>query len=152
MTQFGPTPRVYREPVDATTARVFSNPPMNFLGISKTGDRLLFGQGQTAPASGDLGRLPDGRYLAGFRPNHLGLDPRGPRMLAFTVTVTITEFTGSETFVHMEHGGDRWVGVSHGMRDLPIGSQNKAYLDPAHVYIFGEDGHLVAPAAYAQAA
>jgi glycerol transport system ATP-binding protein len=152
VTQFGPTPRVYREPVDATTARVFSNPPMNFLSIAKTDDRLLFGHGQTAAANGDLGRLPDGRYLAGFRPNHLGLDAHGARMLVFTVTVTVTEFTGSETFVHMEHDGDRWVGLGHGMRDLPIGSQHRAYLDPAHVYIFGEDGHLVAPAAYAQAA
>jgi glycerol transport system ATP-binding protein len=152
VTQFGPTPRVYREPVDATTARVFSNPPMNFLSIAKADDRLLFGHGQTAAANGDLGRLPDGRYLAGFRPNHLGLDAHGARMLVFTVTVTVTEFTGSETFVHMEHDGDRWVGLGHGMRDLPIGSQHRAYLDPAHVYIFGEDGHLVAPAAYAQAA
>ena len=152
VTQFGPTPRVYREPVDATTARVFSNPPMNFLGIAKTGDRLLFGQGQSAPATGDLARLADGRYLAGFRPNHLGLDAHGARMLVFTVTVMVTEFTGSETFVHMEHDGDRWVGLGHGVRDLPIGTQHKAYLDPAHVYIFGEDGHLVAPAAYAQAA
>lgn len=27
MTQFGPTPEVYRQPQDATTARVFSDPP-----------------------------------------------------------------------------------------------------------------------------
>ena len=125
---------------------------MNFLGIAKAGDRLLFGQGQAAPASGGLARLPDGRYLAGFRPNHLGLDPRGAEMLVFTVTVTVTEFTGSETFVHMDHDGDRWVGLGHGVRDLPAGSRHKAYLDPAHVYVFGEGGALVAPAAYARAA
>ncbi|NIY97154.1 ABC transporter ATP-binding protein, partial [Salipiger sp. HF18] len=34
VTQFGPTPQVYRQPRDATTARVFSDPPMNFLQIS----------------------------------------------------------------------------------------------------------------------
>ena len=152
VTQFGPTTRVYREPVDATTARVFSNPPMNFLGIAKAGDRLDFGQGQATPATGDLARLPDGRYLAGFRPNHLGFDAQGSRMLVFTVTVAVTEFTGSETFVHVDHGGDRWVGLGHGVRDLPGGSQHEAYLDPAHVYVFGEDGGLVAPAAYARAA
>ena len=152
VTQFGPTPRVYREPVDATTARVFSNPPMNFLEISKTGGRIGFGQGESAPADGPLERLPDGRYLAGFRPNHLGLDPLGPRALALPVTVTATEFTGSETFVHMAHGPDRWVGLGQGTRDLPVGSEQTAYLDPAHVYVFGEDGRLVAPAAYAQAA
>src|SRR6056297_1266787 len=71
VTQFGLTPDVYRQPVDATTARVFSDPPMNFLSVSKTGDKLLFGDGQTAPAIGKMADLPDGRYSAGFRPNHL---------------------------------------------------------------------------------
>jgi glycerol transport system ATP-binding protein len=45
VTQFGPTPEVYRRPQDATTARVFSDPPMNFLPLSKTGVRLVFGDG-----------------------------------------------------------------------------------------------------------
>ncbi len=152
VTQFGPTPRVYREPVDATTARVFSNPPMNFLQIGKTAGRLTFGENQTTPAGGPLAELPDGRYLAGFRPNHLGLEPRGEHPIALTVTVVVTEFTGSETFVHMAHGSDRWVGLEPGTRELPIGSEHLAYLDPAHVYVFGEDGRLVAPAAYAKAA
>src|SRR6056297_2780354 len=71
ITQFGPTPDVYRRPVDAITARVFSYPPMNFLQVSKTGNKLLFGDGQTAPAIGKMADLPDGRYSAGFRPNHL---------------------------------------------------------------------------------
>ena len=48
VTQFGPTPEVYRQPADATTARVFSDPPMNFLQISKAGRRLMFGDGQIA--------------------------------------------------------------------------------------------------------
>jgi ABC-type sugar transport system ATPase subunit len=43
VTEFGPTPEVYRQPVDATTARVFSDPRMNFVQISKTGARLMFG-------------------------------------------------------------------------------------------------------------
>ena len=74
VTQFGPTPEVYRQPVDATTARVFSDPPMNFLQISKTGDKLMFGEGQTAAATGSLAGPADGRYTAGFRPNHLEID------------------------------------------------------------------------------
>ena len=44
----GPTPSVYRQPVDATRARVFSDPPMNLLPISKTGDRIMFGDGKSA--------------------------------------------------------------------------------------------------------
>jgi glycerol transport system ATP-binding protein len=151
VTQFGPTPEVYRRPADATTARVFSDPPMNFLPISKAGRRLLFGEGQSAPAVGPLAGIADGRYLAGFRPNHLHLTPHGAS-LEFRCRVTVTEITGSETFVHLSHGGDRWVGLVHGVHDLSPGQDLPVHLDPAHIYVFGEDGALVAPASYAMAA
>ncbi|MGH1331329.1 MAG: ABC transporter ATP-binding protein [Paracoccaceae bacterium] len=153
ITQFGPTPRVYRHPTDATTARVFSDPPMNFLEIKKVGNRMQYGNGQSAEISDpNLAALPDGRFRAGFRPNHLEIDRHGTEALAFACQLAVTEITGSETFVHLDHGGERWVGLIHGVRDLALGAQITAYLDPAHIYIFGEDGRLVAPASYASAA
>nr|WP_242533626.1 ABC transporter ATP-binding protein [Salipiger bermudensis] len=152
ITQFGPTPRVYRQPVDATTARVFSDPPMNFLAVSKTSDRLMFGDGQSAPALGKLAELPDGRYTAGFRPNHLEIMSHGTEAMKFTAKLQVTELTGSETFVHLDHHGERWVGLIHGVHDLTLGADLDVWLDARHVYIFGEDGALVAPAAYALAA
>ncbi|HQU69819.1 MAG TPA: ABC transporter ATP-binding protein [Albidovulum sp.] len=152
VTQFGATPEVYRKPVDATTARVFSDPPMNFMPVSKTGAKLLFGNGQSATATGRLGDIPDGRYLAGFRPNHVEIERHMADALSFTVKLHVTEITGSETFVHFDHGKGRWVGVLHGVRNLKLGEDMNVYIDPAHIYIFGEDGRLVAPAAYALAA
>ena len=152
VTQFGPTPDVYRRPLDATTARVFSDPPMNFLQVSKTGSKIMFGKGQTAPVIGALADLPDGRYTAGFRPNHLEIGRHAADAVAFATTLSVTELTGSETFVHLDHHGERWVGLVHGVHDLTLGAELTVYLDPRHVYIFGEDGALVAPAAYAMAA
>ena len=152
VTQFGPTPEVYRRPVDATTARVFSDPPMNFLKIVKEGDRLRFGDGQTALASGPIAALPDGRYTAGFRPNHLEIRQHSPQAMQFVTRLTVTELTGSETFVHLDHFGDRWVGLIHGVHDLRLGERLDVWLDPRHVYVFAEDGRLVTPAAYAMAA
>ncbi len=152
VTQFGPTPEVYRKPVDATTARVFSDPPMNFLQVSKTGAKLMFGDGQNAPAAGPLADLPDGRYTAGFRPNHLEITQHAPDAMRFAARLDVTELTGSETFVHLDHHGERWVGLIHGVHDMPLGQDLTVWLDPRHVYIFGQDGRLVAPAAYALAA
>jgi len=152
ITQFGPTPQVYRRPKDATTARVFSDPPMNFLNVCKQGARIIFGDGQSAPALGTLADLADGAYLAGFRPNHLKLEKPSGEALSFETRLAVTEITGSETFVHLDHHGDRWVGLVHGVRELKLGAALAVYLDPAHVYIFGEDGPLVAPASYAAAA
>ena len=152
VTQFGPTPQVYRQPVDATTARVFSDPPMNFMTISKTGGTLMFGKGQSAKATGPLADLADGRYLAGFRPNHLEIARHKDGALQFDARVIVTELTGSETFVHLNHHDDTWVGLVHGVHDLKPGTAQSVYLDPAHVYIFTEAGDLVAPASYALAA
>ncbi len=152
VTQFGPTPQVYRTPADATTARVFSDPPMNFMSVTKAGDRVSFAQGQTAPATGTLYSLPDGRYTAGFRANHLRISDPGEQALRFDCTLGITEITGSETFVHIDHGRDRWVGLVHGVHELRPGQSLSVWLSPAHVYVFAGDGTLVAPAAYAQAA
>ncbi|MEL7114663.1 MAG: ABC transporter ATP-binding protein [Pseudomonadota bacterium] len=152
VTQFGPTPEVYRQPKDATTARVFSDPPMNFLQISKAGSKLMFGDGQSAEVKGQLAALADGRYIAGFRPNHLEIERHAEDALVFTCKIAVTEITGSETFVHLDHHGERWVGLVHGVRDLQLGSDIAVYLDPAHVYTFDEDGALAAAASYAMAA
>ncbi len=152
VTQFGKTPFVYRQPVNATTARVFSDPPMNFLKIRKSGDQLLFEDGHTASASGAFDGLRDGRYLAGFRPNHLELEKHGPGVLEFSGKLNVTEITGSETFVHLDHQGESWVGLVHGVKNLKIGAALEVYLDPKHIYIFAEDGTSVAAAAYAIAA
>ena len=85
-------------------------------------------------------------------PNHLELERHNGGLLEFTAQLSVTEITGSETFVHLDHHGERWVGLVHGVRDLSIGAQLLVWLDPAHVYIFAEDGALIAPASYAVAA
>lgn len=152
ITQFGPTPDVYRQPNTATTARVFSDPPMNFLSVTKTGDTLSFGDGQTAPAVKQLSGVSDGNYLAGFRPNHVELHRHVDGAMEFNTKLSVTEITGSETFVHLDHHGEPWVGLIHGVHELELGKELKVYLDTDHAYIFSQDGELVAPAPYAEAA
>jgi glycerol transport system ATP-binding protein len=151
VTQFGLTPQVYRQPADATTARVFSDPPMNFVTAVKEGAKITLGD-VTAPVMGAMSALPDGTYRAGFRANHLTLDRESTSAVAFPSTIIVTEITGSESFLHLRHGTERWVGLVHGVQDLAPDAQVTVWLDPAHVYLFGQDGRLVAPAPYAMAA
>jgi glycerol transport system ATP-binding protein len=152
VTQFGRTPAVYRQPADATTARVFSDPPMNFVPVVKEGHRLNFGGVANAPAEGAFAGLADGRYLAGFRANHLHLNKHSGAAVALPCTVSVTELTGSESFLHLIHGAEKWVGLVHGVHDLKPGAEVAVYLDPSHIYLFDAEGALVAPASYAQAA
>ncbi|MFT6536101.1 MAG: glycerol transport system ATP-binding protein [Loktanella salsilacus] len=148
VTQFGPTAEVYRKPGDATTARVFSDPPMNFLKVEKRGNLMHFGAGETMPTTADV---VDGHYTVGFRPNHLTLEASAGAM-AFETTLSVVEITGSETFVHLTHGDARWVGLIHGVRDLKPGQALQVYLDPSRIYLFAQDGTLAATAPYAEAA
>lgn len=152
VTQFGPTPEVYRHPADMITARVFSDPPMNFLSCFKEGNRINFGDTANAPANGAFSEVPDGRYTAGFRANHLELNKHSGTAVEFRCGLAVTEITGSETFLHLLRGTDKWVGLVHGVHNLTPGEQVSVWLDPSHVYLFDADGRLVAPAAYAQSA
>ncbi len=147
VTQFGPTAEVYRQPKDMTTARVFSDPPMNFTRVEKRGHRLSFGEGVNAPADGAFAQLADGAYLAGFRPNHVALKSHS-EAITFACTLRGTEVTGSETFLHLAHGSERWTGLVHGVHSL--GSEALTVsVDPSFIYLFTPDGRLAAPASYA---
>lgn len=145
VTQFGPTPTVYRAPHDATTARVFSDPPMNFKTVQVRGGKAAL------DGSEWVVDLADGTYQAGFRPAHLTLHER-PGALPVQARLDVTEITGAETFLHLKHGDDRWVGLIEGVHTPEHGSQLTVWVDPAHIYLFAADGALARPAPYAAAA
>lgn len=152
VTQFGETLDVYRRPNDIITARVFSEPPMNFLSITKSGQQFSFGEGQTNAASGALAGLADGKYTMGFRANHLRLTRPNADAVSITVSVNVVEITGSESFVHLQHADDRWVALVHGIQQPASGTELEVYVDPADVYVFGTDDALVLAPAIAAAA
>ncbi|MBU3031214.1 ABC transporter ATP-binding protein [Paracoccus marinaquae] len=146
VTQFGPTPQVYRAPRDAITARVFSDPPMNFKEVA-----LKSGRAGIHSAEWDAGDLRDGRYLAGFRAAHLSLHET-PGSVPLATVLDTTEITGAETFLHLRHGQDRWVGLVEGVHKLDHGQNLTVWLDPAHIYLFTPEGALARAAPYAAAA
>ena len=152
ITQFAPTLEVYRHPNTMTTARVFSDPPMNFLQLNKQGNQLKFDTGEMASATGVLADLPDAAYSLGFRPNHLTLERPSADALSFQVTVAVVEISGSESFVHVKHGEQRWVALVGGIHEPAPNTVFTVYVDPKHLYVFAADGSLVSTSALAKAA
>jgi glycerol transport system ATP-binding protein len=151
ITQVGETAKVYHNPNNATTAKVFSNPSMNFLNIKKEGNYIYYGNNEKALTSNVLEELKDGEYLAGFRPNHLELNNHSENTIKFQAHLDVTEITGSETFLHMSHDNDKWIGLVHGVHDLEYNSELSVYLDTRHIFVFKKDGELIKTASYAQA-
>jgi glycerol transport system ATP-binding protein len=153
VTQFGPTVEVYRRPNRLETARIFSDPPINTLAVRKSGAALSSAAGHLKlPAVGLFAGLPDGAYTIGFRPDHVYLSRPGPDAVAVTAAVAIAEITGSESFIHVDFAGERWVALAHGVHDLAIGQQIEIYLDPGRFFIFDASGALAAAPGMRQAA
>ena len=64
--------------------------------------------------------------------------------MPFQATVTVTEITGSESFVHLNRDASNWVAVLQGVHEFPPGHVLDAVLDPDNVFVFDAAGRLVA--------
>jgi glycerol transport system ATP-binding protein len=142
--QAGETSNVYRHPDTLRVAQVFSDPPLNIVGIQKQNGSVQYAGGVQAPASGLYAGLGDGTYRVGFRAHQLEVANGMAGRHAFQATVTVTEITGSESFVHLNRDASNWVAVLQGVHEYPPGYVLDAALDPNNVFVFDAAGRLVA--------
>jgi glycerol transport system ATP-binding protein len=142
--QAGATGSVYRRPDTMRVAQVFSDPPLNVVPILKRNGNVAYGGGTEVPASGLYANLADGEYRVGFRAHQLEIANGAAGRHAFPATVTVTEITGSESFVHLHRGESNWVAVLHGVHEFEPGDVLDAVLDPNNVFVFDKADRLVA--------
>jgi len=142
--QVGQTASVYRRPDTMRVAQVFSDPPLNIVGIEKHNGSVQYAGGVQAPASGLYAGLGDGAYRVGFRAHQLEVANGIAGRHAFSATVTVTEITGSESFVHLNRDDSNWVAVLQGIHEYPPGHLLDAVLDPDNLFVFDAAGRLVA--------
>jgi glycerol transport system ATP-binding protein len=152
VTQFGPTIEVYRHPADRVTAETFSDPPMNFGAADLRGGVARLSEDIAMPALGALAGLADGAVTLGFRPHHLFLRRPSADAVPVMGTVSVVELTGSESFVHVSHGSERWIALAHGVHELKPGAPVELFLDPARMFVFDAGGRLLAAPPRAAAA
>ena len=146
--QIGATPEVYRRPDTMEVAKVFSDPPLNTVGIEKKNGSIFYAGGERASVAGLYEGLGDGAYKVGFRAHQLELATPSNGRHAFVTPVSVTEITGSESFVHLKRDGYNWVAVMPGIHEFLPGQELDAVLDPNDLFIFDQTGRLVAaPAA-----
>ena len=142
LTQFGPSMEVYRQPIDEVTARVYSDPPMNFMRARKEGISMHFPGGQMCKLGPRADQMADGEYRAGFRAHHIEVGNSRSEKLSFEAKIASTELTGSETFLHLEAQGERWTGLTSGPRGFEIGAKLQIEIDPRHIFYFDHAGSL----------
>jgi glycerol transport system ATP-binding protein len=149
ITQFGPTPQVYRSPQTLLTAEVFSDPPINIANVEKSGIRIILpGTNVSWDASGPIASAPDGGYIVAIRPHFVsprnGGETGSVRMQG---RVLVTELSGSESVAHFRIGngsGDAvWVSQSHGVHPFQIGEAQDFFVDVSQCLYFDASGERI---------
>jgi glycerol transport system ATP-binding protein len=146
VTQFGPTSAIYRKPNTLTSAKVFSDPPINVADARKAGSEIILGNIKW-PAGKAAQGLRDGEYTIAIRPHHI--TPTNSRRGDATIEgkVLVAELSGSESVIHFDLNGRTWVSQSHGIHPFKVGSNAKLYVDVDQMFFFGADGALISAGA-----
>jgi glycerol transport system ATP-binding protein len=144
VTQFGPTSDIYRNPENLSAARVFSDPPINVMGLTKRGDQAVLDSGAVWVLSGDAKSLADGAYSVAVRPHRVLPYRNGDADVELTGRVIVTELSGSESSAHFQLGDVAWVSLAAGVHPYEVGEEHAFYMDPVHCRYFAPDGQRVA--------
>lgn len=137
--QFGPTLDVFKNPSQLQSAKTFSDPPMNIAPFECLDGVCRIG-GDGAEMNFLKGKLATGSYHLGVRPHHLRLEGNASCDMYFNGSVSVTELSGSESFIHFDFRKLPWVALVHGIQDFKETEDVGFYVDPKNTFIFDSEG------------
>jgi glycerol transport system ATP-binding protein len=143
--QFGATLELYNSPIGLQTAKTFSDPPLNTLEVNRAdGSFSIRGDDNSSRGISLTHQVQDnGAFTLGIRPHHLTRQRTSEQDIEFSGTVTVTELTGSESFIHFQCNGNPWVALIHGICDMRQGEHASFFVDPVKVFLFDQNQQLV---------
>ena len=139
--QYGKTLDVYSKPENLTSAKVFSDPPMNIVEIVKTGDTFKLADNNVQWKS-NL-QIKDGKYKIGIRPHNITTYKEGNNSVEINGKVLISELSGSESLIHFTNGNLNWVSLSNGIQQKNIGEDTKLHMNVNEFLYFDQNNRLV---------
>ena len=92
----------------------------------------------------EIAGIADASYTIGFQPHHLSLTRPNATAVPVTAKVSVTEITGSESFVHLDFADVRWVMITPGVHVFEPDETVDVFIDPRHLMVFDETGRSVA--------
>ena len=139
--QYGKTLNVYKKPENLTSAKVFSDPPMNIAEISKSGEIFKLKDNNVQWKSNV--QIKDGNYKIGIRPHNITTYKEGDNSVEINGKVLITELSGSESLIHFTNGKLNWVSLSSGIQQKNIGENTKLFMNVDEFLYFDTNNRLV---------
>ena len=139
--QYGKTLNVYKKPENLTSAKVFSDPPMNIAEISKSGEMIKLKDNNIQWKSNV--QIKDGNYKIGIRPHNITTYREGDNSVEINGKVLISELSGSESLIHFTIGKLNWVSLSNGIQQKNIGENTKLFMNVDEFLYFDTNNRLV---------
>ncbi|MDA7473633.1 ABC transporter ATP-binding protein [Candidatus Pelagibacter ubique] len=139
--QYGKTLNVYKKPENLTSAKVFSDPPMNIAEISKSGEMIKLKDNNIQWKSNV--QIKDGNYKIGIRPHNITTYREGDNSVEINGKVLISELSGSESLIHFTIGKLSWVSLSNGIQQKNIGENTKLFMNVDEFLYFDTNNRLV---------
>jgi glycerol transport system ATP-binding protein len=87
--------------------------------------------------------MPDGPLTIAFQPHHLFPRQKGQAVQSIRARTLISEIAGSESFVHVEFSGQRWVMLAQGIHDIEPDTEIELFLDTRHLMAFDAHGRAI---------
>jgi len=143
--QFGPTLQLFNAPASTEVAAIFNDPPMNMLAATAidNGSVKLDDGSMLVVAGRNLTLTAGQRCQVGVRCNDVRLQPLTNAGVSLACTVGLAELSGSETYLHLRHGGDALVAQLPGVHALEIGSAVQVNINAAQIFLFDTKGRLL---------
>jgi len=143
VTQFGPTAQIYRKPLDLVSARVFADPPINTAAVDKRQLRVTLNEDVNWSIDNALAALADGGYTMAIHPHHISPVARFAEATVIKGKVLITEISGSESVIHFEVDGQKWISQSPGIYPFAVGETAEFFMNTRQCLYFDQHDRLV---------
>ena len=124
-----------------TSAKVFSDPPMNIAEMNKSGDTCKLTDNSVQWKSAV--KIKDGIYKIGIRPHNITTYKEGDNSVEINGKVLISELSGSESLIHFTNGKLNWVSLSNGIQQKTIGENTKLFMNVDEFLYFDTNNRLV---------
>ena len=143
--QYGPVKDVYKNPKYLEVGEYFSNPTMNILeGKKVENDGRLYIK-VTEEFKVDVSKLhkklENNSYYLGIHAHEVSLTRKNKSDIEIDGFIQLTEAVGSDTEIHIEHGGKNIIALVQDIVTYDIGEAIKIYLNPERFYIFDKYTH-----------
>jgi glycerol transport system ATP-binding protein len=140
--QFGPTSEVFHHPKSMRVAKAFSDPPMNLLSAVRAGDiavKLTAGP----EVAVQIPSTSSAALTVGIRASALRVVMQEADA-AIPCTIELVEISGSDTYLHVSSAVGALVAQLTGVHTFELGMNTTLYFSPRNVYVFDDQGVLVA--------